>query len=148
HLSHFCTSNVFTPSLQKSASEKIHWSKGHGVVKKALSLMIRLKCDDEFFDMIENFISSKTHELQLLEENKVASNVESQPAIMNLLVTKCRGRPSKHYKSSLEHCTISFLKIVLADVDLSRSDHSQLDKLLVIIKQNRMFSGNGSKLKD
>ncbi|CAG8451820.1 24992_t:CDS:2 [Cetraspora pellucida] len=53
----------------------------------------------------EKFISSKTHELKLLEENKDASNVESQPAITNLFITKHHGRSPKCYKSLLEHVT-------------------------------------------
>ncbi|CAG8682560.1 22823_t:CDS:2 [Racocetra persica] len=79
HLSHFCVSNIFTPILQKS-----------------------LNCDDEFFNIMEEFISTKIHELQLLEENKVDNKVESQPAIVNLFMTKYCGRPSKRFKSTLE----------------------------------------------
>ncbi|CAG8482571.1 4853_t:CDS:2 [Cetraspora pellucida] len=82
-----------------------YWKFLVTLAKKALSLMIRLNCDDEFFDIMKEFISSKTHELKLLEENKDASNVESQPAITNPFVTKHRGRPPKRYKSSLEHVT-------------------------------------------
>ncbi|CAG8639271.1 5786_t:CDS:1, partial [Racocetra persica] len=64
----------------------MYWSKGHRIAKKILSLIIRLNCDDEFFDMLDEFILSKTCELKLLEENKDGNNIpqppqQSQPAI-------------------------------------------------------------------
>ncbi|CAG8676923.1 7231_t:CDS:2, partial [Cetraspora pellucida] len=105
YLSHFRVANVLTPSLQKSVSEKERWSKGYGIAKKALNLMIRLNCDDEFLEMMEEFISSKTHELQISDKNKDANNFELQPAIANPFVTKHCGRPPKRYKSALEHTT-------------------------------------------
>ncbi|CAG8790693.1 22036_t:CDS:2, partial [Racocetra persica] len=52
--------------------KKARWSKEHEITKKALNLMIWLNCNDEFFNIIEEFISTKIHELQLLEENKSA----------------------------------------------------------------------------
>ncbi|CAG8830764.1 6811_t:CDS:2, partial [Cetraspora pellucida] len=84
HLSCFRVDNVLTPALQKSVSEKMRWSKGYGLSKKALNLMIRLNCNEEFFDMMEGFISSKTHELKLAnEENNDSESTrpiaESQP---------------------------------------------------------------------
>ncbi|CAG8715800.1 26766_t:CDS:2, partial [Racocetra persica] len=72
HLPHFRVSNIFMPILQKSVGEKTQ------------------------------FILTKTHKLQLLEENKVDNKVESQPAIVNLFMTKHRGWPSKRFKSALE----------------------------------------------
>ncbi|CAG8615807.1 8957_t:CDS:1 [Cetraspora pellucida] len=89
YLSHFCIANIFTPALQKTVSEKECWSKGHRIAKKALSLMIQLNCDSEFFNMMDEFILSKTHELQLLKENKNDDNVESQLVVSNPFVTKC-----------------------------------------------------------
>ncbi|CAG8774763.1 23072_t:CDS:1, partial [Racocetra persica] len=72
YLSCFCIANIFTSSLQKPVSKKTHWFKEYEIAKKALDLTIQLNCDDEFFGMIEEFISSKTHELQYLEENRNA----------------------------------------------------------------------------
>ncbi|CAG8683833.1 24124_t:CDS:2, partial [Gigaspora rosea] len=66
YLSRFRVANVFTPALQKSVSAKTCWSKGHELTKKALNLMLQLNCDDEFCQIMEKFISSKKHELQLL----------------------------------------------------------------------------------
>ncbi|CAG8830350.1 22999_t:CDS:2, partial [Cetraspora pellucida] len=84
HLSRFRVDNILTPALQKSVSEKMCWSKGYGLSKKALNLMIRLNCDEKFFDMMEGFISSKTHVLKLAnEENNDSESTrpiaESQP---------------------------------------------------------------------
>ncbi|CAG8588254.1 7994_t:CDS:2 [Cetraspora pellucida] len=70
YLAQLRTNNVFTPALKKSISKKSHWSKGYKISKKALNLMICLNCDDEFFQMMEEFISSKACELQLLEDMK------------------------------------------------------------------------------
>ncbi|CAG8673571.1 246_t:CDS:2, partial [Racocetra fulgida] len=95
YLSHFHIANVFTPSLQKSVSEKARWSKGHGIAKKALDLTICHNCNDKFFGMMEEFISSKMYKLQHSKENRNASNIELQPAITNPLVTKHRGHPPK-----------------------------------------------------
>ncbi|CAG8832767.1 10044_t:CDS:1, partial [Racocetra persica] len=67
-LSQFCTSNAFTLALKKKISEKIHWAKGYRMSKKVLNLIIRLNCNDEFYKMMKDFISSKIQELQLLEE--------------------------------------------------------------------------------
>ncbi|CAG8600500.1 3971_t:CDS:1, partial [Scutellospora calospora] len=58
HLPHFHVSNVFIPILQKSVSKKTRWSKGYEIAKKVLNLMIQLNCDDEFFNIMEKFIST------------------------------------------------------------------------------------------
>ncbi|CAG8818052.1 16916_t:CDS:1, partial [Racocetra persica] len=78
YLFQFRASNVFTPALKKLISEKTCWAKGYGMSKKALNLMICLNCNDEFYKIMEEFISSKTRELQLLEEdNNDKNNIES-----------------------------------------------------------------------
>ncbi|CAG8707658.1 28412_t:CDS:2, partial [Racocetra persica] len=83
YLSQFRAPNTFTPALKKSISEKTRWAKGYGMSKKALNLMIHLNCDDEFYKIMEEFISSKTQELQLLEEdNNDKNNVESHESVV------------------------------------------------------------------
>ncbi|CAG8643433.1 16604_t:CDS:1, partial [Dentiscutata heterogama] len=72
--------------------------------------MIRLNCDEEFFDMMEGFILSKTHELKLAnEENNDSESTrpiaESQPVVANPFVTKRRGRPPNRLKNALEDIT-------------------------------------------
>ncbi|CAG8797669.1 26077_t:CDS:2, partial [Gigaspora rosea] len=72
YLSCFHIDNVFTTALQKSVSEKVHWSKEHGLAKKALCLMIRLNCDNKFIGIV-------TRELQLFDkENDNNNRIESQ----------------------------------------------------------------------
>ncbi|CAG8645206.1 15146_t:CDS:10 [Dentiscutata erythropus] len=112
------TSNVLISTLKKSNSEKSRWSKGYGISKKALNLMIRLNCNNEFFQMMEEFISSKTRELELLKNRKEKKNdkendkengenvIESQQYVVaNPYVTKCCGRPPKRFKDALENIT-------------------------------------------
>ncbi|CAG8831765.1 11715_t:CDS:2, partial [Gigaspora margarita] len=94
--------------FQKSVSKKVRWSKGHGLVKKALGLMIWLNCDDEFIGMVKKFISSKTHELQLFDKEKSVVEpqpAESEPAVANLFVTKRHGHPPNRLKNVLENVT-------------------------------------------
>ncbi|CAG8816582.1 12622_t:CDS:2, partial [Racocetra persica] len=106
YLSQFRAPNAFTPALKKSISEKTRWAKGYEMSKKALNLMIRLNCDDEFYKIMEEFISSKARKLQLLEEdNNDKNNVKSHESVVviNPIVTKRRGRPPKQrFKGVLE----------------------------------------------
>ncbi|CAG8811158.1 19362_t:CDS:1, partial [Gigaspora rosea] len=60
---------------------------------------------------MKRFISSKKHELQLLEDEKenCEDTVELQQfAIANLFVTKRRGRPPKRLKDALENLTNTY----------------------------------------
>ncbi|CAG8568434.1 37849_t:CDS:2 [Gigaspora margarita] len=102
------TINILTPILKKSISEKSHWSKGYRISKKALNLMIRLNCDNEFLQIMEEIIFSKTHKLELLENEKENDKnvIESQQSVVvNPYVTKCHGRSPKHFKNALENTT-------------------------------------------
>ncbi|CAG8811402.1 42452_t:CDS:2, partial [Gigaspora margarita] len=117
YLSRFRIDKVFTPALQKSVSKKVHWFKGYGLVKKALGLMIRLNCDDEFIGIVEKFILFKTRELQLFDKKNSNNNrvkfqfvvepqpAESEPAVANPFVTKHHGRPPNRLKNALENVT-------------------------------------------
>ncbi|CAG8830059.1 27607_t:CDS:2, partial [Gigaspora margarita] len=102
------TRNVLTPTLKKSISKKSHWSKGYGISKKVLNLMICFNCNNEFFQIMEGFISSKIHELELLKNEKENNEnvIELQQSVVaNLYVTKYHGRSSKHFKDALENTT-------------------------------------------
>ncbi|CAG8790704.1 23154_t:CDS:2, partial [Dentiscutata erythropus] len=120
YLAQLCTSNVLTSTLKKSNSEKSCWSKGYEISKKVLNLMICLNCNNKFLQMMEEFISLKTRELELLEnrkenekendkenDKKNSENViESQQYVVaNPYVTKRHSRPPKCFKDALENIT-------------------------------------------
>ncbi|CAG8746529.1 4732_t:CDS:2 [Dentiscutata erythropus] len=114
YLAQFRVSNVFTPVLKKSVNEKNCWSKGYGRSKKALNLMIRLNCDNEFLQIIEGFILAKTRKLQQIEDKQAIEEeefdenmIEEQVKVANLFVTKRWGRPPKRFKDALENITNS-----------------------------------------
>ncbi|CAG8631823.1 1795_t:CDS:2, partial [Gigaspora rosea] len=95
-------------NFKKSISEKSRWSKGYRISKKALNLIIRLNCNIEFLQIMEEFISSKTHELELLENEKENNEnvIESQQSVVaNPYITKCCSRPPKRFKDALENTT-------------------------------------------
>ncbi|CAG8807352.1 19672_t:CDS:2, partial [Gigaspora margarita] len=108
YLAQLRTRNVLTPTLKKSISEKSRWSKGYGISKKALNLMIHLNCDNEFLQIMEVFIFLKTHELELLKNEKENNEniIESQQSVVaNPYIAKCCSRPPKSFKNALENTT-------------------------------------------
>ncbi|CAG8569352.1 4794_t:CDS:1, partial [Scutellospora calospora] len=101
--------------------------------------MIRLNCDEEFFDMIEVFISSKIRELQFTnEENNDSESTrsisESQLVVANLFMTKRHGRLSNQLKNALEdiigthHNMFGFNKVVLEGSNIQERKKNKCTK--------------------
>ncbi|RIB09791.1 hypothetical protein C2G38_2044032 [Gigaspora rosea] len=87
---------AFTSEIKKQVRREVRYAQGFGKVKKALNLALDLNCEDEFLDIISNFITRKKSSI------KSTSNEENLCVLDPLVQKRCGRRPNKRIKSATE----------------------------------------------
>ncbi|CAG8530558.1 24276_t:CDS:2 [Dentiscutata erythropus] len=131
---------AFTSEIKKQVRREVRYVQGFGKVKKALNLALDLKCEDEFLDMISNFITRKKSSIE-------STSNEENLCVLDPLVQKRRGcRPNKRIKSATEkshHSSFGNSAINPPDPNLtSRKRRGRLPKLVSEKKANQNNSDN------
>ncbi|CAG8581179.1 10891_t:CDS:2, partial [Dentiscutata heterogama] len=117
-LDKFRALHTFMAEIKQHAQKKVKYVSGFGKAKRVLNLAFDMSCEDEFINIIDNFINQKKSNISITNDE----NIENL-YILDSLVVKWRERPpNKRIKSSAENDSHNSTKTSISAINLVDSN--------------------------